>query len=126
MFWSFRSSDSYLDHLKSMMVPVPSVHQGWFLCYLFVYSQLLASLLITVHPNHQVKKLKHKDTGQHFQEDPSPRLNGLPIDKPISPVLQVFCCLNFFGYLTSTADEFVRGVKFWLGNPIKLAIGGLL
>ena len=62
MFWPFGSSVSYGDHLREMMLPVPSVHQGWFLCYLFVFSQLLASLFITVHPNHQVRTLKHYES----------------------------------------------------------------
>ena len=67
--------------------------------------------------------LNIKEITCYFQDDPNPRLNGLPIDKPISKVLQVFCCLNFFGYLASTAGDFVKGVKFWLGHPIKLALG---
>ena len=56
MFWPFTSVDSFSDHLREMFLPMPSTHQGWFLCYLFVYSQLLASLFITVHPNHQVEQ----------------------------------------------------------------------
>ena len=35
----------------------------------------------------------------------------------------MFCCLNFFGYPTTTYADFVIGVKFWLGNPLKLALG---
>merc|ERR1711953_1270983 len=108
MFWPFTSVDSFSDHLREMFLPMPSTHQGWFLCYLFVYSQLLASLFITVHPNQQ--------------EDPHPRLNGFRVKKPISKVHQLFCCLNFFGYPTTTTEQFVRGVKFWLGHPLKLAL----
>ena len=55
MFWPFTSVDSFSDHLREMFLPMPSTHQGWFLCYLFFYSQLMASLFIAVHPNHQVK-----------------------------------------------------------------------
>ena len=43
--------------------------------------------------------------------------------KPLSKVVQIFCCANFFGYLTPTHDKFVQGVKFWLGHPAKLALG---
>ena len=37
-----------------MYQPYPNAQQGWFLGYLFFYSQLLTHLFIEVHPNHQV------------------------------------------------------------------------
>ena len=37
-----------------MYQPYPNAQQGWFLGYLFFYSQLLTHLFIDVHPNHQV------------------------------------------------------------------------
>ena len=43
--------------------------------------------------------------------------------KPIPRVAQVFCCANFFGYLTPSHESFVKAVKFWLGHPVKLALG---
>ena len=71
MFYKFTSNTTYWEHLRlickyecsqniriifrGMFLPVPSPHQGWFLCYLFVYSQLLVHLFIAVHPNHQVR-----------------------------------------------------------------------
>jgi len=103
MFYGFTKNETYGQHLKRFFTPVPSPHQGWFLCYLFVYSQLLVHLFLVVHPNHQENKV------------------GC-FSKPYNKIVQIFCCCNFFGYLTPDSDSFIRGVKFWLGNPVKLAI----
>lgn len=54
MFYPFRDNQSYGDHLRLYFSPVPSPSQGWFLCYLFVFSQIFAGLFVLVHPNHQV------------------------------------------------------------------------
>ena len=43
--------------------------------------------------------------------------------KPVTKVQQIVCCVNFFGYLTPTHEQFVTGVKFWLGHPAKLTLG---
>ena len=43
--------------------------------------------------------------------------------RPYNKALQVFGCLNFFGYLTPTDEKFVYAVKFWLGHPVKLFFG---
>ena len=55
MFYPFRDNQSYGDHLKQYFSPAPSPSQGWFLCYLFVFSQIFAGLFVLVHPNHQVR-----------------------------------------------------------------------
>ena len=47
--------DNY-HFFRGYFQPVPNPSQGWFLCYLFVYSQLLVDIFIAVHPNHQVGK----------------------------------------------------------------------
>ena len=83
---------------------VPEPQQGWFLTYLFVYSQLLAHVFVTVHPNHQ------QESSQCLK-------------RPDNKLVQMFCCLNFFGYLAPTSAKFVQAVKFWLGHPIKLFLG---
>ena len=46
--------------------------------------------------------------------------------RPYNKAVQVFGCLNFFGYLTPTDEKFVNAVKFWLGHPVKLFFGGNL
>ena len=54
MLYAFRNNESYGDHMRRYFSPpVPS--QGWFLVYLFVYSQIFAGLFTLIHPNHQVK-----------------------------------------------------------------------
>ena len=57
MFYTFTSDQSYGEYLRTFYLPVPSPAQGWFLCYLFVYSQVLAPLFLLVHPNHQVRNI---------------------------------------------------------------------
>jgi len=101
MFFKFTSNTTYWEHLRNMFQPVPSPHQGWFLCYLFVYSQLLVHLFISVHPNHQEDNLSC-------------------IKRPFSKPVQFFTCLNFFGYLTPNNESFIKAVNFWLGHPLKL------
>ena len=109
---------------RNMFQPVPSPHQGWFLCYLFVYSQLLVHLFISVHPNHQVKSKQINIicllicTQIFFQED-----NLSCIKRPFSKPVQFFTCLNFFGYLTPNNESFIKAVNFWLGHPLKLFFG---
>ena len=105
MFYPVRENETYGEYVRKMFLPVPSPSQGWFLCYLFVFSQLFTPLFLLVHPNHQ--------DDEKF---------GC-LKKPLSRIMQVICCINFFGFLTPTHGDFVRGVKFWLGHPVKLALG---
>ena len=81
---------------------MPEPQQGWFLTYLFVYSQLLAHVFVAVHPSHQ------EESSQCLM-------------RPDNKLVQIFCCLNFFGYLTH--EKFVKAVKFWVGHPVKLFFG---
>jgi len=105
MFYKFTKNDSYLDHLRSMYKPVPSPSQGWFLCYLFFYTQILAHLFIEVHPNHKENVREQKC-----------------FKRPFSKLAQIICCLNFFGYLAPNNEIFLNAVKFWLGHPLKLVL----
>ena len=50
MFYPVRGNETYGQYLRKMFLPVPSTSQGWFLCYLFVYSQLFTPLILLVHP----------------------------------------------------------------------------
>ena len=95
------SLSSYSSELRSLFLPVPWPGQGWFLCYLLLYSQLLAGLMANTHPNHQASP--HNDL-QHQEKS---------LWKP----LQMVSCLS------PSHENLVQGVKFWLYHPLKLAIG---
>ena len=56
----------------------------------------------------------------YVQED-----SFLCLKRPYNKAVQVFCCFNFFGYLTPSDEKFVNAVKFWLGHPVKLFLGTL-
>ena len=103
MFYKFQKNTSYAEHLRSMFLPVGSPHQGWFLCYLLFYSCLLSHLLVAVHPNHQEDRI-------------------LCMKRPLKKATALLG-LNFFCYPTTTHEEFIKGVKFWLGHPLKLFFG---
>ena len=92
-----------------MYQPVGIPHQGWFLCYLFFYSQIFTKLFLSVHPHHQKSETKC-------------------FKKPFTKfkINQLTCGMCFFGFITPDSDSFVRAVKFWLGTPIKLFFGELI
>ena len=119
MFSSFSGNHTFADNLqRSMFAPVPNPHHGWFLMYLFFFSQILASLFTAVHPNHQVVFLcvDYLEVTENFKVK---NLSSC-FKRPVNKAVQLFCCLNFFGYFTPDNETFLRAVKFWLGHPIRL------
>lgn len=51
-FWKPTANTTYLQHLTRMYTGPPNSGQGWFLLYLFLYSQAAAHLLVLWHPAH--------------------------------------------------------------------------
>ena len=56
------NSTSYSRHLLSLYQPVPWPGQGWFLCYLLVFSQLLAGLMAQLHPHPRHHQVSHQQS----------------------------------------------------------------
>jgi len=104
MYNPVRGNESYSQYLKELFLPFPSPSQGWFLCYLFVFSQTFAPLFLLVHPDHQDQ--------QKF---------GC-FRRLLSKKIRVDFCFDFSQYFTTANKHFVKGVKFWLGHPLKLAL----
>lgn len=110
------TDSSYSSELRSLFLPVPWPGQGWFLCYLLLYSQLLAGLMALTHPNHQVLPLRLRPVASpHY--DLQDQEKCLCFKKPLWKPLQKVSCLSL------NHENFVQRVKFWLDHPLKLAIG---
>ena len=113
MFYKFTKNDTFKDFMKRIYLPFASPHQGWFLIYLFTFSQLLATWFSTFHPNHNGDEMSGPDCcGQKTS----------CCSKPFSLATKIFGCFHFFCKPASTPTEFVDAVYWWLGSCVKLAV----
>jgi hypothetical protein len=107
MFFPVGPNDTAATYIQSFWKGYerPGPHQGWFLAYLFIYSQILGLWFYNWHPTS------------------SSSSSSTSLSSILSKLEQ--CIINyscFFGKWSRTSHEFANSAAFFLNGPKKLAL----
>jgi hypothetical protein len=115
LFKRFTKNDTFLDHLRGFYnTDLISAHQAWFLLYLFIYSQIFTHPFRAWHPNH--------NTADEYYLSCCGYNTCCCSKKPFNCLTRCFCCLRFLWKTSTTPQEFVAAVEWFLGGAFKLCI----
>jgi len=102
-FWKYTQNETYPEYLMKHYLGGPNAGQGWFLLYLFIYSQVFARIFICWHPAHTTS--------------PVPCCT-----RPTSALGKYLQGFHFFGRPAADPQEFVSAVQWWLGGTLRLGL----
>jgi len=102
-FVKYTQNETYPEYLMKHYLGGPNSGQGWFLLYLFIYSQVFARIFICWHPAHTTSPIAC-------------------CTRPTSALGKYLQGLHFFGRPAANSEEFVSAVRWWLGGTLKLGL----
>jgi len=99
----YTKNETFPEYLMKHYVGKPDAGQGWFLLYLFLYSQVFARIFICWHPAHTTS-------------------TTTCCPRPTYAFGKYLQGLHFFGRPAADPQEFVAAVHWWLGGTLKLGL----